>query len=269
MTDLPVFENVELDRQGQVAILTLSRPKSLNSLSLGLIDDIHAALDAIEAWRPRVRALIITGAGRAFCSGGDISAHPEREKDAEPVDLENALRRYFNPLLFRLLNLRLPFVNAVNGPAAGAGCPLALCADIVIAGKSARFESGFTRIGLMPDLGLTWLLPLLVGRARAHAMMILEERVSAERAAEWGMVYETVADDRLLERALEIAGQLSKSSVPALVTTRKAILRAMGTGLEQTLDSEAEQQRALGYSGDFKEGIEAFFEKRKPLFSDY
>lgn len=258
-----------VERIDDIALLTLNRPESLNSISLALLEDFDLALDSILAERPRVRCLILTGAGRAFCSGGDISAHRDRPAGSEPYDLGAVLHRMFNPMLLRLLRLPIPFVNAINGPAAGAGCPLALAGDIVVAARPATFECGFLRIGLMPDLGATWLLPRLIGRARAHAMMMLDQRVTAETAAQWGMIHECVAEDALQERAIEIARMLTRGSMPALVATRKATLAALADSLGDSLERESELQRGLGYSADFAEGILAFFARRRPAFGDF
>lgn len=259
---------VKLKWRDDVAVLSLSRPESLNALSAGLIEDIKAALEQVVQHRPRIRALVITGEGKAFCAGGDISAHVDRPKDV-PYDLSEVMRDLFNPLLMRLVNLPIPFVTAVNGAAAGAGFPLSLFGDIVLAGKSARFSSGFSKIALMPDLGLSWLLPRLIGRARAHSMLMLDQRVTGEQAADWGMVNECVDDDQLLARATEVARLLAAGSLPALIAIRRSTLFAMGDSLPASIEREAEYQRDLGFSDDFQEGIAAFFGKRPAKFTDY
>lgn len=262
------FKTVKLERLDSVAILTFNRPKALNSLSIDLIEDIHAALDLVVERRSEIRALILTGTGRGFCAGGDISAHINKPKDSPPYDLGDILVETFNPLLMRFLELPIPFVVAVNGAAAGAGFPLAICGDVVVAGRSARFQCGFSRIGLMPDLGLSWFLPNLIGRARAHTMLMMDEAIDGEKAESWGLINECVTDASLMERAIEIASFLAGSSIPALIATRKTALKALGAGLSDVLDMEAKEQRTLGYSKDFKEGIEAFFGKRSPDFQD-
>ncbi len=263
------LRTVHVERLDNIAILTLNRPDSLNSISVQLLEDFNLALDRILAERPRVRCLILTGAGRAFCSGGDISAHRDRPADHEPYDLGDVLHRMFNPMLLRLLRLPIPFVNAINGAAAGAGCPMALAGDIVVAARVATFECGFSRIGLMPDLGATWLLPRLIGRARAHAMMMLDQRVPAETAVQWGLINESVAEEGLRDRAIEIARRLAMGSMPALVATRQVTLAALADSLSSALEKEAELQRGLGFSADFAEGIAAFFGRRKPSFGDF
>jgi len=257
---------VRLTIAEDIATIVLERPGALNALSTRLIEDLNSALDRLIESRPLVRCLILTGSGRAFCAGGDISAHLNRPPNAEPYDLGNVLHQLFHPLLMRLLRLPMPLVIAVNGPAAGAGCPLALCGDIVLAAASASFECGFVRIGLMPDFGAAWLIPRLIGRARAHAMMLLDQPVPAATAEAWGMVHACVPDAELQAAVLRIARKLAAGATHALVATRKAILFAGANSLPDTLDAEAEAQRKLGMSADFAEGIAAFFSKRPPEF---
>ena len=268
MGDSKDLRHVRLDWRDDVAVLTLNRPDVLNAMSAELIEDIGLALDQLHLMRGEVRALVLTGAGKAFCAGGDISAHINKPTGTPPYDLADAMRTLFNPLLLRLLDLPFPFVTAVNGAAAGAGLPLSLFGDVVVASRSAHFSSGFSQIALLPDMGLTWLLPRLIGRARAHKILLLGERVTGEQGEEWGMIDRCVADDDLLDEAFAIAERLAKASITALTVTRKATLQAMGSGLSESLDREAEYQRNLGFAGDFAEGITAFFEKRSPKFKD-
>ena len=248
-----------------VMTIALNRPASLNAISGDLLVEFNAALDRVVE-DPDIRCVVLTGNGRAFCAGGDISAHLDRPPDAEPYDLGDVLHRHFNPLLLRILRLPVPIVVAVNGAAAGAGCPLALAGDVVLAARSATFECGFARIGLMPDLGATWMIPRLVGRARAHAIMMLDERVTADQAVQWGLIYRVVEDIDLLNDAHLVARKLGAGPPKALVATRKAILSASVGSLADALDMEAESQRDLGYSRDFQEGIAAFFSRRRPSF---
>jgi 2-(1,2-epoxy-1,2-dihydrophenyl)acetyl-CoA isomerase len=259
---------VQLSIEGSIATLTLNRPESLNAISLELIADFNAALDEISAASTASRCVVLTGAGRAFCVGGDITAHRDRPRDTPPYDLGDVLERYFNPLLLRLVTLTAPLVIAVNGAAAGAGCPLALCGDVVVASRTAYFECGFTRIGLIPDLGATWLLPRLIGRARAHAMLMLNERVGADEAHNWGMILKSVAPEKLAFVAQELASRLCAMSTPALRATRAATLEGLSGSLRDALRCEAKIQHERGYSADFSEGIEAFFARRPPSFKD-
>jgi 2-(1,2-epoxy-1,2-dihydrophenyl)acetyl-CoA isomerase len=259
---------VRLLIEGPTATLTLNRPEALNAISMELLADFNAALDEISAAPTAVRCVLLTGAGRAFCVGGDITAHRDRPSDTPPYDLGDVLERYFNPLLLRLMTLPAPLVIAVNGAAAGAGCPLALCGDVVVASRTAYFECGFTRIGLIPDLGATWLLPRLIGRARAHAMLMLNERVGADDAQNWGMILQSVAPDELLAVARKFAVRFCATSTPAVRATRAATLEALSGSLSDALQCEARIQRERGYSGDFIEGIEAFFARRPPNFKE-
>jgi 2-(1,2-epoxy-1,2-dihydrophenyl)acetyl-CoA isomerase len=269
VNDEPMTQRtVSLSCDGPIATLTLNRPEALNAISLELVADCNAALDEIVAASTRTRCVVLTGAGRAFCVGGDITAHRDRPAETPPYDLGDVLQRYFNPLLVRLMTFPAPVVVAVNGAAAGAGCPLALCADIVVASQRAYFECGFTRLGLIPDLGATWLLPRLIGRARAHAMMLLNQRVSAEEAQNWGMIQQCVPPDQLHTVALNMASRLCAMSMPAIRATRGAITEALGGSLADALKGEAQIQHGLGYSRDFAEGIAAFFARRQPDFEE-
>lgn len=255
---------VRLDHEGAIVTLTLDRAETLNAISMQLVEDLNAALDAASELRPR--CLILTGAGRGFCAGGDISAHVTRPPDVPPYDLGDVLKHHFNPLLLRLLHWPSPTVFAINGAAAGAGLPLALAGDVVIAARSAKFECGFARIGLMPDLGATWLLPRLIGRARAHAMMMLDQRVTAEQAEAWGMIHSCVDDAALAGTAMSVAQKLAAAAPAGIVATRLTTLDAYGSSLSHALDAEAEAQRSLGFSADFQEGVAAFFARRAPEF---
>jgi 2-(1,2-epoxy-1,2-dihydrophenyl)acetyl-CoA isomerase len=259
---------VLLSFDGPIATLTLNRPDALNAISLELVADLNAALDDIVSAPTRARCVVLTGAGRAFCVGGDITAHRDRPADTPPYDLGEVLERYFNPLLMRLMTFPAPLVVAVNGAAAGAGCPLALCADIVVASQRAYFECGFTRLGLIPDLGATWLLPRLIGRARAHAMMLLNQKVSADEAQGWGMISQCVAPEELHTAALKLASSLAAMSAPGLRATRGAISESLDGSLADALKREAQIQQGLGYSRDFAEGIAAFFARRPPAFDE-
>jgi 2-(1,2-epoxy-1,2-dihydrophenyl)acetyl-CoA isomerase len=259
---------VSLSCDGPISTLTLNRPEALNAISLEVVADFNAALDEIEAAPTRARCIVLTGAGRAFSVGGDITAHRDRPADTPPYDLGEVLERHFNPLLLRLVTSRTPLVVAVNGATAGAGCPLALCGDVVVASDRAYFECSFTKLGLIPDLATTWLLPRLIGRARAHAMMLLNQRVSAEEAQNWGMIHRCVAPDALHTVALETASRLCAMSAPALRATRWAVTEALGGSLVDALEREAKIQRGLGHGRDFAEGIAAFFARRQPTFEE-
>jgi 2-(1,2-epoxy-1,2-dihydrophenyl)acetyl-CoA isomerase len=221
--------------------------------------------DAVDRIRDEaIRALLITGAGRAFSSGADLS--PGGGTGASRSDMGRGLELAFNPLLERLVRLPVPVVAAVNGAAAGAGCSLALAADIVIAGSSGYFLQAFVNIGLVPDVGSTWLLPRLVGKARATAMMMLGERIPAATALEWGLIHQVVEDDALIETARAMAARLAAGPTLALGLIRQGIAQAMTQSLSESLVMERNNQRIAGRTADHAEGVTAFLEKRKPVF---
>ena len=231
----------------------------LNALAPITLEEMIHAVDRVRDERS-ARALLLTGVGRAFCSGADLSA------GLTPDDMGAGLERGFNPLLQRLAALPIPLVTAVNGAAAGGGCGYALAGDVVIAGRSAYFLQPFAGIGLVPDVGSTWLLPRLAGRARASAMMILGERISAETALEWGMIYQVVEDAELPATARALAVKLAAGPTVAYGLMRRAIHAGLETSLTQSLALERENQRIAGRTADHKEGVAAFLEKRSPAF---
>lgn len=261
------YEHILLEHDGATARLTLNRPKTLNAMNRGLFDELLHALDQITD-PGTARVLVITGAGRAFCSGADLSPNAW---DGEPVstagvDAGRILETHVNPLIERLGRLPLPVVTAVNGPAAGAGCSLALFGDIVLAARSASFIQAFVNIGLVPDAGSTWLLPRLIGRPRAQAMMMLGERISAEQAEAWGMIYRCVADEDLNEEATKLATRLANGPTVAYGLIRKGVRASLDCGLTESLALERRHQLLAGLTRDFTEGVDAFRERRAPKF---
>jgi 2-(1,2-epoxy-1,2-dihydrophenyl)acetyl-CoA isomerase len=261
MTEAPLLVTVV----GGVATLTLNRPDRLNALTAGLHEDLRAALDR-AASDEAIRALLITGAGRGFCAGQDLSERRAAARDPRR-DLGQGIERYYNPLIRRLRSLEKPVIAAVNGVAAGAGVGLALACDIVIAAQSASFIEAFSRIGLVPDAGNTWFLPRLVGTARAMAMALTGEAVSAERAATWGLIWKAVPDDALMTEARELAQRLAQGPTRALGLTKRALNRSSTNGLDAQLDLERDLQREVGFGEDYREGVAAFLEKRPPRFN--
>ena len=211
------------------------------------------------------RCLIITGAGRGFCSGADLSARSERSISGGDGSYI-ALTRHYNPLMMNLARLNMPIITAVNGAAAGVGCSIGLCGDFVIAGKSGYFLQAFVNIGLVPDGGASWMLPRMVGKARATQMMMLGEKIFGEQAAEWGLIYKCVEDDVLLAEARALATRLASGPTISYAVMRKNILTAMENSYAEALLAEAEGQRIAGGSADAAEGGLAFMEKRKPAF---
>lgn len=255
------FENIKLNITDQVATITLNQPDRLNACSLAMADDIFAAFDELDD----ARALVITGEGRAFCAGADLQA----KKDSAVSRGEGsyaALNQHYNPLMLKLAKLNIPTVTAVNGPAAGIGCSIALASDFAIASKSAYFLQAFVNIGLVPDGGASWMLTRLVGKARATQMMLLGEKIPGETAAEWGLVYKCVDDADLMDEAGALAKRLAAGPTVALGVMRQNLAAAMESDYASSLVREAEGQRVAGNSGDAREGSRAFLEKRKADF---
>ena len=251
---------VEVD--GPVATLTLDRPEALNALTVGVKVALREALESVAVDRA-VRAVILTGAGRAFCAGQDLA---EREQpDAAPLDVE--LRERYNPIIRALRSMGQPVIAAVNGVAAGAGASLAFACDLRIAAADARFVLAFGRIGLVPDSGATWFLPRLVGSARAAEMAFVGDPISADDALRFGLVSRVVATDDLLTEARAMADRIAAGAPLAMALTKGALERAATIDLETALEGEAKLQGIAGASADHAEGLAAFREKRAPRFT--
>ncbi len=262
------MENLTLEIKDHVAVLSLNRPQALNALTAPLLDEFQQALDQILKPQSGVRCLLLTGKGRGFSSGADLATGLiGPDTDMTTVDVGRILETHFNPLIERLMDLPIPFVTAVNGPAAGAGCSFAIAGDIVVAARSAYFLQAFVNIGLVPDVASSWLLPRLIGKARAQAMMMLGERVSAEKAVEWGLIYEAVDDDKLMDRAMAIANKLANGPTVALGLVRRTIKYGLEHSLTDQLRRERLDQLAAGRSQDFGEGVSAFLAKRAAIFT--
>lgn len=260
----PSFDAIKLDIADDVATITLNRPERLNSMQPAMADDIRAALDHLPGLG--ARALLITGEGRGFCSGADLGG--DRDSGVSgAARSRNSLRGHYNPMLLALAGLDIPVVTAVNGPAAGIGCSLALSADFTLAGSSAYFLQAFVNIGLVPDGGSSWLLPRLIGLPRAMQMMMLGERIGAAQAAEWGLIYKAVDDAALLDEARALALRLAKGPTVALGTMRRVIRAGLTQDFSTTLDAEATGQSVAASSPDSVEGVMAFLQKRAPNFS--
>lgn len=253
------YEDILFAIEDDVATITLNRPDNLN----GMTQRMRAELaDALVRGGAEARALILTGAGRGFCSGQDLGG----VKRARDIDLERVLREEYNPILRAIDESPVPIICAVNGPAAGAGANIALSCDIVIAGRSAYFLEAFARIGLMPDAGGTWFLPRQIGMARAMGMALLAEPIKADQAAQWGLIWEMVDDAELANHCREMAVRLAKGPTRAYGTIRKVMRRSLDHSYADQLVLEAEEQGILGTSQDFQEGVLAFLEKRRPVF---
>jgi 2-(1,2-epoxy-1,2-dihydrophenyl)acetyl-CoA isomerase len=244
-------------------VLTLNRPDRLNSFSAEMHTALMAALTAAEDDKS-CRALILTGAGRGFCAGQDLSDGVFTP--GETPDLSVPIQKYYNPLVRKLRNIPIPVLCAVNGVAAGAGANLAFACDIVIAARSAKFIQAFAKLGLVPDSGGTWFLPRLVGGARARALALLSEPVSAERAESWGMIWKTVEDSELMTEAHAIASYLAVQPTDGLALIKQALDSSETNTLDAQLELERDFQGRAGRSSDFAEGATAFLEKRVPRF---
>ena len=248
-----------------VARLTLNRPDKLNSFTGTMHFELRDALDSIQSDKS-IRVLVITGAGRAFCAGQDL-ADPDMAMGTTAPDIGNVVEQNYKPLILRLQNLRVPTVAMVHGVAAGAGASLALACDLVIAGKSASFLQAFSKIGLIPDTGGTWFLPQRVGMARAMGLALLADKLPAEKAFDWGLIWQVTEDAELVITVNKLAAQLAGMPTKALVRTRAAMHAAPNHTLEQQLSMEGGFMRELGWSPDFAEGVAAFMEKRAPRFT--
>jgi 2-(1,2-epoxy-1,2-dihydrophenyl)acetyl-CoA isomerase len=260
---------VAVTQDAAVRKLTLNRPQALNSFTAAMHGELMAALEA-AAINAQVRCVVLTGAGRAFSAGQDLSDPMVAPSgtDATPVDVGDAIERYYKPLALRIRSMPVPVIAAVNGVAAGAGANLALGCDLVIAARSASFIQAFSKIGLVPDCGGCWLLPRLVGRARALGLAMLGDKLSAERAEQIGLIWQCVDDAALMDTAGALAARLAAMPVKALVATREAIDAAQHLSYANTLSLEARWQRQLGASHDYLEGVAAFLAKRAPVFTD-
>lgn len=262
------YANITVEIAEGVATLTLNRPTQLNSLNKGLIDDMRNALRALGK-DDSVRALIVTGSGRGFCAGADLSnaGFDDGVSRTPGESVSHSMEIGYNPLVRDLTTFPKPVVVAVNGVAAGGGVGLALCGDIVIASTSSYFVQVFTpRLGLVPDMGCTWFLPQLLGRARARALAMFGDRLPAEKAAEWGLIWQCVADDQLLNEARKIATRLASGPQKALRELKRVLDEAPFKTLFEQLENERITQRMLGDGEDFREGVVAFLTKREPQF---
>lgn len=253
-----------IERAAGYHVLTLNRPERLNAFTEELHSDLRKALQAAGE-DADCRAVLLTGAGRGFCAGQDLNAR--RFEPGVTPDLGRSLERFYNPLIRTLRALPKPVVCAVNGAAVGAGANIALACDIVVAARSAKFIQPFSRIGLIPDAGGTWTLQRLVGPARARALQLLGEAVTAEQAEQWGMIWRCVEDAALLEEARALCARLAALSPISLALTKQALEAAAGSTLERQLDMERDLQGEAGRSADYREGVAAFLEKRPARFT--
>ncbi len=260
----PLFETIRLEMTGSVATLTLNRPQRLNAAPPAMFVEIGEALKQLPALG--ARALLITGEGRAFCSGADLQGRSTDTTVSRGAQTYKSLSDSYSPTMVALSKLSVPVIAAVNGVAAGIGCSLALAADFTLAARSAYFLEAFVNIGLVPDGGATWMLARQVGKARATEMMMLGERIAAEKAEQWGLIYRAVEDAELMSQAHALAERLANGPTLALGLMRKGLARALEQTYDETLAMEASHQALAADSADAREGGMAFLERRKPVF---
>ena len=254
------YECIILERDGPIARITLNRPDRLNSFTAAMHDELKDALDQIDD----CRVLVLTGAGRGFCAGQDLN--DRAVSNGRPVDLGQTVETCWNPLIRKLTSMNQPVIARVNGVAAGAGANVALACDLVVAGRSAKFIQSFAAIGLIPDSGGTWVLPRLVGQARALGLTLPGEPLSAEKAEEWGMIWRCVDDDALDTEVDALAQKLASLPPLGLAATKEMIRESWQHTMEQELHRQRNMMCRLGYTQDYREGVAAFLEKRPANF---
>jgi 2-(1,2-epoxy-1,2-dihydrophenyl)acetyl-CoA isomerase len=258
------YESIQFTIDNGIAVLTLNRPDKLNSFTQAMHLEVRDALTRLQADRT-ARVLVLTGAGRGFCAGQDLSDRAV-EPGSPGVDLGDSVEKFYAPLVMTLRSLPMPVICAVNGVAAGAGANLALACDIVLAAKSASFIEAFCKLGLIPDTGGTWHLPRLVGMARATGLAMLGEKLTAEKAEQWGLIWRAVPDESLMDEAMAMATHFATAPTKGLAFTKKALQASYANTLPDQLQLEAEMMRELGYSHDYREGVAAFMAKRPANF---
>jgi 2-(1,2-epoxy-1,2-dihydrophenyl)acetyl-CoA isomerase len=258
------YETIIFEVNEGIARLTLNRPERLNSFNTQMHQEVRAALGTLKA--PAARVLVITGAGRGFCAGQDLNDRAVAPGSAAP-DLADSIERHYKPLVLALRALPMPVIACVNGVAAGAGANIALACDLVIAARSASFVQAFAKLGLVPDSGGTWFLPRLVGTARALGLALLGDKLPAEQAAAWGLIWRCVEDGELGATVDALALQFASAPTRGLARTKQAIYESFSRTLDQQLNVERDFQGELGRSADYAEGVAAFTEKRSPRFS--
>jgi len=247
-----------------VLTITLNRPDKLNAFNAAMSEAFLSAFQHAEN-NADIRAVLVTGAGSAFCAGQDLGDRDPRQR-SEPPDLGHTLNTYYNPVVRQMRSLNKPIVCAVNGVAAGAGANIALACDLVIAARSARFIQSFAKVGLLPDSGGTWMLTHLLGEARAKALAMTATPIDAETALQWGLIWQVVKDDALHEQSVDTATRLAKGPTLGLGLIKQAIQTASTNDFETQLDLERDSQREAGLTNDYAEGVVAFLEKRSPNF---
>ncbi len=268
------YKNIDFNITDGLACLTLNRPDSLNSFTTDMHEEMRSAMTRVEN-DPAVRCLLLTGNGRGFCAGQDLNDRAvkanknagAKNSGAERRDLSISVEENYNPLIKRLANLPMPVICAVNGVAAGAGANLALACDMVFAAKSAKFIQVFCKIGLIPDSGGTYILPRLIGAARAMGLALTGDAITAEQAEDWGMIWKAVDNDDLMDVALKQARHFTNQPTLGLSLIKKALRASIDNTLDAQLQMESNFQKEAGFSDDYQEGVTAFLEKRTPVFT--
>jgi 2-(1,2-epoxy-1,2-dihydrophenyl)acetyl-CoA isomerase len=260
-------EQIRFERADGIARITLNRPERLNSFTTQMHEELRDALRRV-ADDASVRVLLLTGAGRGFCAGQDLADRAVAPGDT-PVDLGASIENNYRPLVLALRELALPVVCAVNGVAAGAGANIALACDLVVATRSASFVQAFCRIGLVPDAGGTFFLPRLVGTARAKGLALLGDKLTAEQAEQWGLIWKCVDDDAFMATVDALLAQLARAPTGGLAAIKRALHASAANSLEDQLTLERDLQRVLGQSADYREGVAAFLAKRPPTFTGH
>lgn len=259
-----MYQTILLEKSEGVAKLTLNRPDRLNSFNVQMHEELQAALDDV-ATDGESRSLLITGAGRGFCAGQDLNDRAVSADQAAP-DLGMSVEKYYNPLIRRITNLKMPVICALNGVAAGAGASLVMACDITIAARSSSFILSFAKVGLVPDSGSSWHFARAIGLPRAKAMAMLGNKIKAEQAEQWGIIYQVADDDVFLEESEKLAAYLATQPTEALANIKSLVHNAFDFSLNDQLEKERLAMQHLGRSHDYREGVAAFIEKREPQF---
>ncbi|ENX37949.1 2-(1,2-epoxy-1,2-dihydrophenyl)acetyl-CoA isomerase PaaG [Acinetobacter courvalinii] len=258
------YNNIIVEEKNAVGYLTFNRPQALNSFNVDMHREVAEVLN-LWAKKTEVRCIVISGEGRGFCAGQDLGDRVVDPNAAAP-DLGYSIETYYNPLIRTLVNMPKPVICAVNGVAAGAGANIALACDLVIAAKSANFVQAFCRLGLVPDSGGTWFLPRAVGHARAMGLALLGDKLPAEIAKEWGMIWDVAEDSELKSKVTELAERLAKQPTFGLSLIKKALHQSSNHSFDEQMHLERDFQRIAGRSEDYREGVQAFMNKREPNF---
>ncbi len=258
------YDKITYTLSKDVSVITFNDPETLNAIGLDVVEEFS---DALKKAAKSGRATILTGTGRGFCSGANLGQSNQKIGHDEPADFGSGLDSHYHPLILAMKDHPVPLITAVNGVAAGIGCSIALMGDLIIAAKSACFLQAFRRIGLVPDGGSTYLLPRLIGRARAMEMVLLGEKIPAARALDWGLVNQIAEDDDLMDVAMGVAGKLANGPTRALALTRELVWNSADRSFEAQLHAERAAQRLAGRTDDCIEGITAFLQKRDAEFT--